>query len=269
MRDIILLTFICEQLAGDGVHPDFKRRFNVMLKDDCLPQDCDPETPGRDTQCELYVEAMCKKARLSPVFKDRPDIVCDFAGEKLAIEVKRLKSFGKLYERICKAAEQIQAGGTPGFIAMDFSRAFNEDNVPIPPIADAKMWGAFHLRDQWFLDEYRDKIIEWTAGSQILGLIMIDHHLRHDPGSRWQPLSRTGFVGLVRYNARHAEKSLAFWTQFKTGMVTPADNPIDGGVIWHPRFGAARPGGTIHHIGTASRCTITSRRIWRLGSTRP
>ncbi|SRR6266566_7212950 len=241
MRDIIQLNFIHEQLALEDAYSDFNRRFKVMLKDDCLPQECGPDTPGRDTQCEMYVEAMCEKAGLSPVFKNRPDIICEFAGEKLAIEVKRLKSFGKLHDRICKAAEQIQAGGVPGFIAMDFSVAFNVENVAIPPIPDAKMWEAFHLRDRWFLDQHLDRLIEWTSGARVLGLIMIDHHLRQDPADGWQPLTRTVFVGLVRYNARHAEKSLAFWTQFRTGMATPAENPIDGGVIWDPRFGAIRP----------------------------
>src|SRR5438045_1561700 len=109
IKDIIQLNFIHEQLALGDAHSDFNRRFKVMLKDDCLPQECGSDTPGRDTQCELYVEAMCEKAGLSPVFKDRPDIICDFAGEKLSIEVKRLKSFGKLQQRICKAAEQIEA----------------------------------------------------------------------------------------------------------------------------------------------------------------
>jgi hypothetical protein len=224
LRDLQQMSFILEQLATFDIRPDFRARFKTMLNDACLPQQSPAETPGRDMQCELYVEAIAQRAGLAPRFQEPPDLVCNFKGDPIAIAVKRLKSWDALRTRVKSAANQIREAGIPGFIALDASRALNKENAYIPTaISGAKRTALLHQRELLIWKNYCSDLLKWTEGKWVLGLILVDHHVHCDPEKRWLLLSRMAMFDLVPHNKARQKLALDFFEIVSTGLGTQAE----------------------------------------------
>ncbi len=100
IRDMYQLRLIVNQMGAHRDNPKFRTSVEKLLKDAALPQDGSSNTPGRDTQFELYLAAICLRARLLPVDYDEPDITCDVEGLKFGIAAKRLKSLDRFEDRV-------------------------------------------------------------------------------------------------------------------------------------------------------------------------
>ena len=92
IRDMNQLRLIVDQMEAHRENSKFRASVEKLLKDAVLPQDGNSNTPGRDTQFELYVAAICLRAGMLPVDYDEPDITCFVEGTKFGIAAKRLKT---------------------------------------------------------------------------------------------------------------------------------------------------------------------------------
>lgn len=76
MRDMQHLELVFKQLRTQLTDPEFLANVKRVLKDSALPQQDLEESPGRDTQFELYLSAICQNAGLLPVARAEPDVTC-------------------------------------------------------------------------------------------------------------------------------------------------------------------------------------------------
>jgi hypothetical protein len=88
------LWLIVNQMDAHRENLKFRAGVKKLLQDAALPQDNNSNTPGRDTQFELYVAAICLRAGLLPVFYDEPDIVCVVEGAEIRYRGKAAQKYG-------------------------------------------------------------------------------------------------------------------------------------------------------------------------------
>lgn len=136
-RDLQMLAFAFQQFNPASCSPKFRTEMAKVIKDAVLPQDSVQHTPGRDTQFELFVAAICQSAGLDPIWPAEPDVTCNVGEQKIGIACKRVKGQASFLTRIRDAAKQVQRSGLPGVIALDTVVLFNPDNDRIKrPISD-------------------------------------------------------------------------------------------------------------------------------------
>lgn len=103
---------------------EYKNKVELLLLDAANPITRGKvETPGRDTQFEMFVTAAWKPLSFSCKLSTPPhaDIELSLDGYEFGIEAKRLKSISGLGRRLSKAKKQLKETKDGGIIAMDVS----------------------------------------------------------------------------------------------------------------------------------------------------
>lgn len=123
-RDFTLFEFILDDPHAGRSDPEFVRRLRIALKDGVRASRYARQTPGRDTQLELYVATVFLKASL-PVAFGNPDVRTRLDGRFFYVEAKRPRTLNGIPDAVETAAHQIEATGCPGAIYMDVSLGMN------------------------------------------------------------------------------------------------------------------------------------------------
>jgi len=184
-RDMQLLAFAFDQLADGGSSEAYRDRLRKLVSDSVLPQDTPRRSPGRDAGFEIYVGAVCAAAKFLPVNWEEPDISCILDDTKYGFAVKRLKSLGRLLERVRDAVRQISRCGLPGVIVLDLSLAFNPANRRLRRMNDTVFWSEYKANFNVTWSEYQPKVQEIMARADVLGVIVHDYHVRQQEDS-WE-----------------------------------------------------------------------------------
>lgn len=221
-RDLQQIAFILEQIES---RPEFletaRSRLQRLMKDNVAPTEDTGNSPGRDNQCELYVAAICEKAKVSPRF-DEPDVVVSFDGVAYGLAVKRVKSLDRLKERICEGANQVFDTKRTGILVADISLATNpEDDVLEFVISEFELRKALKKRTDKFVHDYRTRLVEWTRHKWVSGLVLLFHDLVAVSSEQYSLESFTATIG-VETNARRRREFDEFAAQFLHGLATPA-----------------------------------------------
>lgn len=187
VHDMYQLRLIVSQLDSQIENPEFKRRAKLMLKDATMPQDCGQNTPGRDTQFELYLAAVCLAAGLDSVtLEEPPDITCSADGLKFGIAAKRLKTLNNLEEHIKKGADQVRRSGCAGIVALDLTGARNPTNEPILSQLQSQLHVQLaHIRNYRFFNKHHQDIFRWVAGTPVRAVLVFELTLRVTTAQSW------------------------------------------------------------------------------------
>lgn len=177
IRDMQLLGFAFDQLGQAELSAECTDRLEKLVGDTVLPQDGGENSPGRDAGFELYVGAICKAAKLQPIWEE-PDICCELDGTKYGFAAKRLKGLGNLEKRVKKAVRQINGSGLPGVVILDLAMAFNPANRRLRQMDEAVMWEEYQINFRVTWGEYNAKVQKIIGRGDVLGIIVHDYHIR-------------------------------------------------------------------------------------------
>jgi hypothetical protein len=210
-RDMQLLQYVFEQDHAKSRHVGLVRLLRKLVDDSVLPQDDREISRGRDTQFELFVAAICQAAGFIPVDYLEPDVTCNVQGVQIGIAAKRIKSEVQVKKRIKKAAEQIQASGHVGIIALDTSLGLNPNNNRITrPIPDEVFVPLYREAINQFLHRYNEQIRGWVRGRGVLGIIVHDHQVRFTIDTTWWLCSMT-----MRFCTAENEAAMRLFNSFE------------------------------------------------------
>ena len=214
VRDLIQARVILSQM-GRGA--EFPRLFRRLVRDAVLPQENLKDSWGRDTQCELFVAAICSVAGLPPKLSE-PDITLRFAGTSWGVAVKRIKNEKNFRKRIKEGIEQIAHTGLPGVIIADVSMMLNRENARIDAeVPDEVFRQAAQETQKRFLANYDSSFLEWTRGTKTRGIVFLDHHVRLHPEMGWV-FTILGFQhNSSPHNQRRRNEFESFASKFSTG----------------------------------------------------
>jgi hypothetical protein len=184
-RDMQLLAFAFDQLVQTEPSDTYRELLKKLISDSVLPQRDRNNSPGRDAGFEIYVGGVCAAAKLLPIAWEEPDITCFLGTAKHGFAAKRLKSINKIYDRVSKAADQINRVGLPGVIVLDLALAFNPENRRLAQMHETVFWSEYmtNFRATW--SEYQEKVQTIVAGSEVLGMVVHDYHIRQQ-SEGWQ-----------------------------------------------------------------------------------
>jgi hypothetical protein len=228
-RDLPQVAFALRQLLPVIPREELKKRLNSLIDDKVLPQENPERSPGRDAQLELFVAALCMRARLDPVFDESPDIRCKLAGQSVGVAVKRIKSTPKrfahsLKDHVRKAAAQIEKSGLPGIITADISQSLNPTNWRVPQeMSDASFDSACNARVRSFRSQFERQLPDWTEGKGVLGVIFIDSILRSHGTRGWTFELFPSSMHLCPFNARRRRLFESFDAQFRRAVLNPGE----------------------------------------------
>jgi hypothetical protein len=223
LRDLQIIAFILDYLRPDLADDHFRVRIKTMLKDAALPQESGADTKGRDTQCELFVEAVCMKAGLQPKFAE-PDIHAFDGSRPVGLAVKRIKSLKSFHQRVEDGIDQIQRSSISGIVVADVTTAMNPENQRVvTPASDIDFGRAMNLHLRSFADPEVETLYKQAKGTRALGMILIYNHVRLLPAGQWSLESMTYGINLVRFNDRRAREFDTFTQRFFSGLATPPE----------------------------------------------
>ena len=218
-RDMQLLGFIFDQMHVQGDNPEFRTLVKRLLKDSVLPQKDRENSPGRDTQFELYLAAICQSAALLPVNCAEPDVTCTIRGTKFGIAAKRLKSFTSLEKHIRKAAKQIAKTGIPGVIALDISLARNQQNLPIISKLQSQLYVPIaQLADRQFFDEHHQNIYRWVDSKRVIAVVVFDFRIRLRKDQTWGLEGMTCWLSTANNDSQANRHYKTFYSGFLKGI---------------------------------------------------
>lgn len=187
IRDLSEINFILDVLGEkELVAQPLSVVREVFRSDHPLPSEAVGITPGRDRQLEYFVRAIMQRGGLRPIPRaSDADFEVKAANHSLVVEIKRLKSFDRLAERVRDAADQITATGLPGIVCIDISRAVGPDNSILVRPAQTDLRRAQVLRMKHLLRERQHVLAEAIGDRHVVGLEFIDslivqHGLRGD-----------------------------------------------------------------------------------------
>jgi hypothetical protein len=184
IRDMYQLRLIVDQMEAHRENPKFRASVQKLLKDAALPQAGSSNTPGRDTQFELYVAAVCLRGGMLPVDYDEPDITCAVEGVKFGIAAKRLKSLDRFEDRVRDGVDQIRRAKLPGIVALDLTIARNSDNQPITSGLQSQLSVIIgQAKNRQLFEQYEHDIYRWVAGADVRALLVFEFTLRVSPDS--------------------------------------------------------------------------------------
>jgi len=222
--DMQHLGFIFDQMRVHGDNPEFRALVKRLLKDSVLSQKDRENSPGRDTQFELYLTAICQHAALLPVDSAEPDVTCTIEGTKFGIAAKRLKSLSSVENHIRKGAKQIAKTKLPGVIALDLSLARNQQNLPIISKIQSQWYVPLaQLADQQFFDEYHQDIYRWVAEKGVLAVVVFDFRVRLHIDQHWGLEGMTCWLCTARDDEQANQNYKAFYAGFLRGIPNLAD----------------------------------------------
>jgi hypothetical protein len=233
-RDLSQVAFSLTQLLPVIPKDEIRKRLRRLVSDNVLPQDNPERSPGRDAQFELLVAALCVRAQLDPVFDESPDLRCKLSDETFGLAVKRIKSPPERFDEglqatIRKAADQIERSCLPGIIIIDVSQSLNPSNWRVPlEIADAQfdaVWGANKLG---FKARFGSRLLKWTEGKHVLGVILIDTILRSHPTRGWLLELFGSSMDLCPFNERRRRQFASFDSRFAQAILKPGEIVANG-----------------------------------------
>jgi len=121
------LLLIVEELARKPEVLGWRSKAQELLSGHDFPEGKEVHSPGRNTQFELYVAAVCRRAGYHIELAE-PDLVVEAAQVRRGIAAKRLKSLGKLKDSLHDASNQLKLSGLSGFVALDLSPSLAASN---------------------------------------------------------------------------------------------------------------------------------------------
>lgn len=227
LRDVRILEFVFDTLTLGLVNQADAELLKAMLrrvvKDASLLNNGDENSPGRDTQCELHVVAVCAKGGLQPILVE-PDIQCTVGNDVFSIAVKRTKSIDNFEKHVRKAAKQIEQSRKPGVLVMDVSLAVNRDNQPIlQPVSDEDFAMAHKKATKAIFDDYFRRFKDWIGGREVRGVVLVQHWLRQTLQDGWGCDTCWSFASLSPDNQRRHRQFEAFRKGFEAGFPTDSD----------------------------------------------
>ncbi|MBN1360807.1 MAG: hypothetical protein JW993_09455 [Sedimentisphaerales bacterium] len=181
LKDVQEFWFIIGELGEDLVQPPFLDCLARSLKDAPHPADSGADTPGRNTQFELFLAAIAKRAGLMVSNRGGAgaDWILNASQERWSLEAKRIKSVEKMKRHIEKAASQIIESQIGGVIAIDLSLACNPDCKPLSRFfPDSEIDKAHGVRLNAFVDEYRKSIVEGVGAANVGFVLLHDFVIR-------------------------------------------------------------------------------------------
>ncbi|MBK7674383.1 MAG: hypothetical protein IPJ27_06205 [Candidatus Accumulibacter sp.] len=122
--DIWQMAAIARYLDLPFTNPEIKSKVATLLKDAALPNlDRDRQTPGRDTQFELFLASTWTMAGHPCHMMPPPgaDFALQLGAYVFGMEAKRIKSLESLAKRSGKAAQQLRSFPAGGLIATDLT----------------------------------------------------------------------------------------------------------------------------------------------------
>jgi hypothetical protein len=181
LKDVQEFWFMVEVLGEGLAQPPFLDRLARSLKDSPHPADSGVDTPGRNTQFELFLAAIAKRAGLMVRHPGGAgaDWILSASQERWSLEAKRIKSIKRMKEHVKKAAAQIIKSEIGGIIAIDVSLVRNPDCKALPPyVTDDEIY-AWHEGDvKVFVDEYQKSVGEWIGSANVGFVLMHDFVVR-------------------------------------------------------------------------------------------
>jgi hypothetical protein len=226
-RDLNQVAFALTQLLPVVPRDEMKKQLRRLVVDNVLPQDNPERSPGRDAQCELFVAALCVRARLDPVFDESPDLRCKLANQVFGVAIKRIKApperfVDRFKERMREAAEQVAKSQLPGIIVTDISQSLNPTNWWVPiEFSDSKFDYAWSVEMTQLKGKFEKPLLDWTRGKNVRGVILIDHILRCPPTGAWRMELRCSSISLCPFNQRRRREFELFETQFARAISDP------------------------------------------------
>jgi hypothetical protein len=218
-RDLQHLGFVFDQMHAHRDNPEFRALVKRALKDSVLPQQNRVNSPGRDTQFELYLAAICQNAGLLPVDCEEPDVTCAVEGTRFGIAAKRLKTLSQLKEHVRKGARQIANVQLPGIIALDFSLAWNRDNLPIVSQIHSQFYVMLtHTRGNQLFDDHHQNMYRWVANSGVLGIVIFDFRVRLRPDRQWGLDGMMNWLPTTHDDERANHDYKVFYNSFMKGV---------------------------------------------------
>ncbi len=218
-RDITLLKFAFDRLGTVADAAVLRGKVARLVKDSVLPQDDLADTPGRDTQSELYVAAVCQAAGIL-ISLEEPDVVVEVDGIRYGLAVKRLKSLRQLEKRSRSAIRQIERSKLPGFVVLDMALAANPENEKLGFVVTDE--GFYHLQSSRFDSFMRAnsrRFQEWRSGREVRGVLVLDHVMGPmDAERNWGLRSWTTFTDLDPCNQCRRREAMRFWQAYSTGV---------------------------------------------------
>lgn len=221
IRDARIMEFFFDQFAGTEPTATATETLRRAIVDAPLPQDSKDDTAGRDAQTELYVAAICSKAKQQPDFCE-PDLLIQVDGERVGLAVKRTKSERQIEKHVRKGAKQIAKAVVQGHVILDISMAFHPDNAPLIGVEDSALQRAHIQARTYFADQYFSRIVEWTKDRGVVSLILMDSLVREHPTDGWSLDSFTFFIPLDQ-SSDGQQKYASFRRQFESGLATPPE----------------------------------------------
>lgn len=183
VMDLGQISFSLERLGRGPVGVETKAKIKRLLLDSVVPSSESDQSPGRNYQFELFVNAISDLSGLNPNFDaESGDIKVRHGRFEYCFECKRVKSIGKLEANVRQARKQIVASGLPGVIWMDITIATNPnlDFIAVPAgddlLSKAGKWQLHKL-----MDKYYESIKRWISGSDTVGMMLINHVLHSNP----------------------------------------------------------------------------------------
>lgn len=229
IRDMNQVRLIVDEMDTHRDNPKFCEFVQKLMNDAALPQNSGDETPGRDTQFELYLAAVCLRGNLLPVEYCEPDVTCVVGGKTFGIAAKRLKSLERFEERLKEAADQIHRSGLPGIIAIDWTIARNPENKPIRSgIQSQHSTWISHEKTRTFLGKFEQDIYRWVEGTGVRAILVFEYVYRVNPEStRWINDGNMCWFETTRGDPSAEQELVVFQEGFKRGMPNLVELTVD------------------------------------------
>jgi hypothetical protein len=220
IKDMHQLGLIVDEMDAHRNDERFVANVRKMLLDAATPQDVNSNTPGRDTQFELYLAAIALRAGMSPVEYEEPDVTCNVEGIKFGIAAKRLKSLDRFEERVKQGAKQIRRANFPGIIACDLTIARNPENRPITSSIQSQLSILTGMaKNRQLFERHEQNIHKWVANAGVRALLVFEFTYRVSPGSNsWIHEGMMCWFPTTENNESAASELSAFQRQFLKGI---------------------------------------------------
>lgn len=227
-KDIQEYWFILHMLKERLCDAPFLDRLMRSLKDPPLPVESGDETLGRNTQFELLLAAVAVRGGITVEGFKGGGADWKFATpfRRWAMEAKRIKSNSKWIaeKRIRKAAEQIQASGLGGVIAIDISTACNPEYRPMDEfVPDDLMRKSQREQGEHMKTHFLPSVVEWIGSAPVGFLLVYSYKIR--PGGRssneehpWSLMASWDRFNLLRPGSTQTDNFEELWSLFGAGL---------------------------------------------------
>lgn len=218
LRDILQLDFVLRTLSLDSLPSPWPSRLRQLLHDDLHPSRV-RQSEGRDLQCELLAAAIASAAGMSPELHEQPDLHVTIGGDILGVAVKRCKVLKQFERNIRRAAAQVLASGLPGLVLCDVTVALDHaHDYCLLPLSDAAYLKARERQFRCFVTDHIRQIHDWTDGTRVNGLILVQHRVRLSPETGWELNSMNYFVSLSQSNQARQRRFDTFCALYQRGL---------------------------------------------------